>query len=196
MKRQTIVEISWFVLLVVAGTLLRIWLESWPNVAPVAAIALFCGYLFRSRLAAACVPLAIMTASDLVIGGHDARMMAVVYAMLAAPVLMSGWLRRGLRADRAAWQAAGRAGLTLVSASLTASVLFFLTTNLASWLWFPMYEANWFGLTRCYVQALPFFRATLAGDLFFAVVLFGGYGLACHFGWAGSRAKVAAGAKA
>jgi hypothetical protein len=31
------------------------------------------------------------------------------------------------------------------------------------------------------VQAIPFFRYTLAGDLFFAVVLFGGYALTMSF---------------
>jgi hypothetical protein len=38
-----------------------------------------------------------------------------------------------------------------------------------------MYDHTAAGLLQCYAAALPFFRYTLAGDMFFAVVLFGGY---------------------
>ena len=34
------------------------------------------------------------------------------------------------------------------------------------------------GLTECYVQALPFFRNTIASDLAFNAVLFGSFALA------------------
>jgi hypothetical protein len=46
-----------------------------------------------------------------------------------------------------------------------------------------MYEHSLAGLLHCYAQGLPFFRYTLMGDLFFAVVLFGGYALAVNVGW-------------
>ena len=34
------------------------------------------------------------------------------------------------------------------------------------------------GLTACYVAAIPFFQNTLASDLFYAGLLFGGFALA------------------
>ena len=91
MKRQNILELAVFVLLVGAGVSLRIRLHDIPNFAPVAAMALFAGYFFRSWLVALCVPLAVMAISDTVIGGHDWRRMAVVYGMLAAPVALRTW---------------------------------------------------------------------------------------------------------
>ncbi|MGB3056906.1 MAG: DUF6580 family putative transport protein, partial [Candidatus Omnitrophota bacterium] len=41
--------------------------------------------------------------------------------------------------------------------------------------WYPH---TWEGLSFCYVSAIPFFRNTLLGNLFFALVLFGSYELA------------------
>jgi hypothetical protein len=38
-----------------------------------------------------------------------------------------------------------------------------------------MYEKSWAGLLSCYTAGLPFFWNTLAGDLFFTAVLFGGF---------------------
>ena len=37
------------------------------------------------------------------------------------------------------------------------------------------------GLAACYAAAIPFFQNTVAGDLFYAVLLFGGFALAKHF---------------
>ena len=48
-----------FGLLVGSGVALRLTCHDLPNFAPVAAIALFAGYFFRSMLLAACVPLAV-----------------------------------------------------------------------------------------------------------------------------------------
>jgi hypothetical protein len=36
-------------------------------------------------------------------------------------------------------------------------------------------------LVECYIAALPFFRNALAGDLFYAAVLFGSYELAVKY---------------
>ncbi len=61
---------------------------------------------------------------------------------------------------------------------MASSILFFLVTNLGVWLWFGTYGPGFDGLWHCYVAAIPFFRYTLAGDMFFATVLFGSYALA------------------
>ena len=37
------------------------------------------------------------------------------------------------------------------------------------------------GLDACYVAAIPFFQNTVAGDLFYAALLFGGFALAERF---------------
>ena len=46
------------------------------------------------------------------------------------------------------------------------------------WLSSGIYPRTFAGLEACYVAAIPFFQNTVAGDLFYAALLFGGFGLA------------------
>ena len=59
------------------------------------------------------------------------------------------------------------------------AVVFFLVSNFGVWLT-PIfgYERSMSGLVRCYVLALPFFRAMLLGDLIYVPLLFGAFALA------------------
>ena len=57
-------------------------------------------------------------------------------------------------------------------------MLFFTVTNLAVWAFSGMYPDTGTGLVACYAAALPFFQNTLAGDLWFSTILFGGMALA------------------
>ncbi len=177
MKNQKSFEPVVFLLLVAAGVATRLYFRDIPNFAPVAAIALFSGCFFRSRWTALCVPLLVMALSDLVVGGYEAVLMVAVYGMLALPVVMRGAIRRLLdfespSARRLAVSAAGLLGCSLVS-----SLLFFAVTNSVVWATSAIYEPTLAGLVSCYVQAIPFFRYTLAGDAFFAFALFGSYAL-------------------
>ena len=52
-----------------------------------------------------------------------------------------------------------------------ASFFFFLFSNFGVW-WY-WYPRNLAGLTTCYTLALPFYRNTLLGDLFFGAVIIG-----------------------
>ena len=176
MTRKTKIEAAVFVSLVLVGSLTRLLLSDLPNFAPVAAIALFAGYFFRSRRVAVLLPLCVMVISDSFLGFYHWQMMALVYGALVLPVFSRGLLRKWLAVDEPANPLRATAGL--VSCSLAASLLFFTVTNFGSWLWFEIYEQSWLGLLSCYVQAIPFFRYTLAGDLIFGVVLFGGYAFA------------------
>lgn len=137
-----------------------------PNFAAVAAVSLFAGVFFSSRWAVL-VPLLAMLISDALIGFYDARQMAVVYAMLCLPVLL-----------RTAVAPVGRPiAMRVLSAAIMCSVAFFLFTNLAVWAFGPGYTRDLGGLVRCYTNALPFFRATLAGDLIYTAAIFGTHAL-------------------
>ena len=182
MKRRTILEAVVFLLLVSFGIALRVHLQYLPNFAPVAALALCAGYFFRSYGVAICAPLAIMLVSDFFIGGYNWYVMIVVYAMLALPVALRGLLRRHLKLGSRRTSAALTAVAGLLACSLVSSLLFFAVTNFPAWLLFGMYEPTAAGLANCYLHALPFFRYTLAGDMLFALVLFGGYALATNLG--------------
>ena len=181
MKQATWIEGGIFCGLVAAGVGLRIVFQDVPNFAPVAALALFSGYYFRSALTAVAAPLLVMAVSDLVIGGYAWYMMAVVYGMLAFPALLRSWVRRGFDLRTGGPKSSAKALAGLLTCSLVSSCLFYVVTNFGAWLWFDMYARSWAGLWECYVAALPFFRYTLAGDATFAFVLFGGYAWIC--GW-------------
>lgn len=152
------------VLLVAFGLAARL-LPHPPNFVPIAAIALFAGYLFGGRLLTVGIPLASMLIADFFIGGYDYRVMAVVYASLAMPILMSTFLRGGIAPQR------------LIPTVLASSLLFFAATNFAVWFFGSLYTHDAAGLVECYVNAVPFFKFTLGGDLMWAALLFGGYAL-------------------
>jgi hypothetical protein len=63
--------------------------------------------------------------------------------------------------------------LKIGSAALTASLIFFLTSNFLSWLGQALpYGYSLAGLLDCYKAAIPFYRGTLVGDLIFSGGLF------------------------
>jgi hypothetical protein len=140
------------------------------NFAPVTAIALFGGAHFDRKAWAFAAPLAAMLLGDLLIELLFARgihaQMPVVYLSFAAIVGL-GFLLRGRRRL-----------LPVTGAALTASGLFFLTTNFGVWVEGALYPRTLEGLVACYVAAIPFFGATLAGDLFYTAALFGAFALA------------------
>jgi len=163
------------VALIALGSLLRWGLADIPNFAPVCGLALFSGFLFPSMGLRLAVPMGVLVVTDISLGGYQPLLRVVVYASLAAPVLLAPILRRNMRGildrDGSRWR--GLAGM--FSCILASSLLFFFATNLATWIVTDWYPKTWAGLTDCLVRALPFFRYTLAGDLIFSCVLFGGY---------------------
>lgn len=163
------------ILLVGLAATVRLAFRDVPNFAPIAAVALFAGFRSQSVWLATLVPVAAMGLSDFWIGGYDTITMVVVYASLTAPVLAGQWLRAHEATGSSLLKRWTFLGSGVLATSLAGSLLFFLTTNLASWLRFGIYTNDLAGLLLCYTQALPFFRFTLAGDLCFATVLFGGY---------------------
>lgn len=181
MNRQDKVELAVFCGLVLAGAVARVLLSDLPNFAPVAAMALFAGYFFRSRAMALLVPLTVMGISDFFIGSYDWHMMAIVYGALVLPVFARNVLRRWFSLDG---QTPLAASVGLVTSSLGASISFFAISNFGAWLWYGTYEHTAAGMLHCYVQAIPFFRYTLAGDLCFAIALFGGYAMAMSYAMA------------
>lgn len=62
--------------------------------------------------------------------------------------------------------------LRLGGAALSASVSFFLVSNFAVWALTDLYPKTLAGLMTSYTLAIPFFRSTVAGDLFFTAVFF------------------------
>jgi hypothetical protein len=149
--------------MVLAGTAARL-IPHPPNFSPIAALALFGGATFASRRAAFLVPLAALFLSDLVLG--FSAITPVVYASFALITCLGVWLRR----RQTVWR--------LATASLAGAVLFLVVTDFGVWALSDWYPKTLSGLAECYAAAIPFFRNTLASDLFYSAVLFGGLKLA------------------
>ena len=186
-NKLTYRDASLFYLLVICGVLLRLWLRDYPNVTPVAALALLSGCLFRQRSIAIAVPLSIMVVSDLKFGGYDFFIMMSVYTCLMLPALAGPWLKSRLQTSRKVV----KSGLTIGASGLLCSIAFFVVTNFTVWWCGSMYPNNMSGLLLCYSQAIPFFRHTLMGDLFFAFAFLGSYAVALQ--WISYRKSLLAG---
>ncbi len=136
-----------------------------PNFAAVGALAMFAG-TYEKGLTKILWPLGAMLFSDAVIGFYDFRVMFSVYGSFALISLIGWWLRREASLEK------------LLLASIAGSTLFYLVTNFAVWAFSTLYTKSASGLLLSYILALPFFRNTLLGDLFFVAVFFGVYALA------------------
>jgi hypothetical protein len=135
------------------------------NFAPIGALALFGGAYFSSKRAAFVIPLLSLVAGDIFIGFH--RLVPYVYASFLASVAIGLWLRQNKSLPR------------IGAATLAGAIQFFLVTNFAVWVTSTgTYAKTMHGLAACYIAGIPFFWNTLAGDAFYAALLFGGMALA------------------
>jgi hypothetical protein len=160
-------------ILILIGVVLR-FLPHPANFAPIAAIGLFSGCYLMKRYAFV-LPLAAMLISDIFIGFYSWKIMLSVYLSFALVGLIGVWLK----SHKSVYMIAG--GALLSSAS------FFLITNFAVWAFGTLYPHSLNGLLACYIAAIPFFKNTIMGDMFYVGVLFGSYEMV-HF-WMGKRAK-------
>ncbi|MEX0668648.1 MAG: DUF6580 family putative transport protein [Candidatus Saccharimonadales bacterium] len=145
----------------VSGRLLpHLW-----NFTPIIAIALFAG-VYMGKKYAVFLPLTIMLIGDIFIGFDHLAITISIYGSIALAGLLAYGLRR-YKSFRVV------AGITVAS-----SIMFFLITNAAVWVFSPLYTPNFSGLMQSYVMGIPFFRNSLIGNLFYTGILFGVYELA------------------
>ncbi|MCG8372354.1 MAG: hypothetical protein MI700_02420 [Balneolales bacterium] len=144
------------------------------NFAPIGAMSLFGAAYFTNKKFSFILPLLAMFISDLLVNNiiYGAYYQSFtlftpgfgwVYGSIAAIVLVGIFLFRKVTFTR------------ILAGSLSASILFFLITNFGVWLSDPDYPLNFAGLMLSYEMAIPFFKNTIAGDLFYCTVLFGGF---------------------
>jgi hypothetical protein len=132
-----------------------------PNFTPIGAMALFSGAYFGRRAIAFAAPIGALLMSDAVLGFYHG-MVTVYFADLL--VVLIGCL--ALR---------NRSALRIGLAAVASSILFFVVTNFGMWLSSGIYPRTVGGLEACFIAAIPFFQNTIAGDLFYSALLFGGF---------------------
>jgi hypothetical protein len=136
-------------------------LPHWPNVSPVAAMALFGGAYFADKRLAFIIPFVALFISDLVLGLHNS--MIFVYAGFALTVAIGFLLKDRVNITNTAF------------AVVASSVLFFLLTNFGAWMTSGLYAKSAAGLMQAYVAGIPFFQNSLLGNVVYAAVIFAGY---------------------
>lgn len=152
-----------------------------PNLAPIGALAFYCGYA-GNRVAYALVPLALMAVTDTVL--HFTFGYPAVFSVY---VCMVGYTLLGLLGANKNW--GSRIGLLV-----TGSLVFFVVTNFGNWLVSRVpaeeiggvsylvqpsllysfeikYADNFMGLLANYALALGFLARTLLSDFGFSAVL-------------------------
>jgi len=144
------------------------WLS---NFVPFAAVAL-CGGVYLPQRAKFVVPLGGLFLSDVALNYYyGAPLFSPLMVCRYFVLFLIGWA--GLR-----WQ--NRASFrTLVPASIAASTMFYVVTNIFAWLSDPGYTRNFSGLVQALTVGLPqysstpawmFFRNSLVSDLIFTCV--------------------------
>lgn len=155
------------IILIIFAVLSRL-LPHPANFAPITALALFSGVYLPKKYAFV-IPIFGMLISDYFIGFYGMTMF-FVYGSFFVSSLIGLWLKNHKHL------------LNILGASLTSSIIFFLISNFGVWVDpFSSYTKDFSGLINTYIMAIPFFRGTLFGDLFYTGVLFGLYELGFYF---------------
>ncbi len=136
-------------------------LPHWPNVSPIAAMALFGGAFFVDKRMALIVPFVALFVSDLILGLHNT--MIFVYTGFALTVAIGFLLQSRVTVTNTVFAVVG------------SSVLFFLLTNFGAWMTSTLYAKSAAGLMQAYAAGIPFFQNSLLGNLFYTAVIFTGY---------------------
>ncbi len=159
-NRQSFVRYGAAFLLVFVAAFSRL-LPHPANFTAIAAIALFGGVYLEKRFAVV-IPILAMLISDYFIGFYSG--MYWVYGSFVLIGLIGVWLRNHKKP------------LYILGGTFVSSIVFFVITNFGVWMTpVSMYAPTWAGLLECYGLAIPFFRNTLSGDLFFVAVMFASY---------------------
>mgnify|MGYP007082083009 CR=1 FL=1 len=143
MKKEAkkIIAVSAIILLLAASRLMK-----HPyNFTPITAMSIFAGCYLRKHWGLI-FPLGGMLVSDYFIGFYDWKLMAAVYVGIGISFYVGWHLRQKIR-----WY-------NVILATVISSLFFFVTSNLAVWLFYRWYPHTFSGLVQCFILALPFFR--------------------------------------
>ena len=139
------------------------------NFSPMGALFLFSGFALPRKYML--LPLLALGFTDIIIGTYQWQVMMIVYSTYGV-MMFGAYMVRNSDAMR------GYRMASIMGLSIGSAILFFITTNFAHWMFFGGYANNLSGLMSAYVAAIPFFRNSLMGYMFYSAVFFGVYDLA------------------
>jgi hypothetical protein len=158
-RKQHIISLLLILLIILARLLPHL-----PNFTPVAAVALVAAIYLTGR-SRWLVPLIGMLLSDLLIGFYHLPIMLSVYGSFVLIYLVGLVIKQRKTITNS------------LTGVLVSGLIFFGLTNLAVWLFGDWYAHTPTGLYLSYLAAVPFFKATLAGNLFYFAALAGSFEL-------------------
>ncbi len=151
------------------------------NLVPVAALGLFSGSILKNKRVAYLIPLFSVLLSDIGLGlftsvqGFYGISQVINYAALALVTLLGTFLTK-------------RNAVNIIGYTLSGSVIFFLLSNLGTFLG-GYYGYSFEGFITCFTLAIPFYKSDMAttffvnsfvGDICFSFLAFGVVYLACN----------------
>lgn len=175
MQKQNIRFLT-LITIIFAAALSRV-VPHMPNFSPMEAIILFSAAHFARRWQVFLIPFAAMWLSSLFIDN-------VIYASNQKSFV---WMYPGFHWQYLSYALIAVMGLVIfrngisvlkiAGSGLSAGLIFFLVSNFGVWMRDGLYTHDFAGLVACYTAAIPFYRGTLLGDIFYTTVLFGGFAL-------------------
>ena len=160
--------------LIIIAALSRI-LPHPPNVTPVAAMGIFGAAYFVSKRWAYVIPFLALFISDLVLNNiflrsfiPDAtgliwftKISLFVYLGFGLTIWLSKILLKNINTSN------------IIKATLLASLIFYVVSNLGVWLTMPNTTMSIVGLFEVYIAGLPYLLNSILGNFFFVAVFFG-----------------------
>lgn len=164
----------WVVASMVALAALSRFLPHPPNFTPITGMALFGAAYFAKKYWAFIIPFVALWLSSLVLDNIVLAHYYDGFQWFSQPWVFVGLVLITLLGTRLLKKVSFE---NVIGTSLLSSAIFFLVTNFGVWQMdaFGMYANDFSGLLACYLAGLPYFLNTVAGDLFYCGVLFGGY---------------------
>lgn len=150
-----------------------------PNFTAIGALCLFGGVYFKPRWVAFMAPLVAIYVSDVLLSLYVFGYWTATpfkHVLFALTVAIGLSIRNRPTPVR------------IAGAAVAASLMFFVLSNFHVWYAGTMYPHTGEGLLACYVAAIPFAQNMLVGNLFYCLVLFGGWHLA-QSAWPSLRAR-------
>ena len=149
-----------------------------PNFTAVGATALFGAAYFAKKYWAFLIPFLALWISDLILNNVVYGAFYEGFTMFSSYMIWN-YVAFGLIIVLGSSVLKKIKPLNLLGASLGASAIFFLLTNLGVWYSGAgnIYPDNFAGLMAAYAAGLPYFLNTIVGDLFYVGVMFGAFEL-------------------
>lgn len=153
--RKNLILAALFIVLGVAG---RMALEAYPNIETLTAVSILAGALLGPYLGLA-VSLFSVVGSDMMIG--NTNILLYTWSAWAVIGIISSLLKRGQHTQVAVWMDT----LKFTGFGVVSTLFFYAWTNFGVWHLSGMYPHTLAGLELSYINALPFLRNQLLGNL-------------------------------